>query len=285
MMTGKTMTPKPTSTARCNHQNSKGLFTIRRGTMHDLPHLAEIEISANSRYVTDAPYLSKVMNFEGSYYAPRDLEQAVKAGLLWVATAHTATSHGSAAAVAIFGYIITRPVTEWHQNQTSMSQASCVTQVQEEQEVSRVTTGSANTTTTTEDVNTHQNEKQAVPISYLYVDGLYVHRSYQGRGVGTALLEHVETYAREATTPEGQIGFDYLSVVTYCGDLCPWNEPFYPGGGFVTVPREDLLDPDGNCSMPAHRDNVGTFCDWWEASFLEYRPGGGELCVMLKKLD
>lgn len=67
-----------------------------------------------------------------------------------------------------------------------------------------------------------------LPAGAAWLDQLSVLDRWQGRGLGTALIE------RCARTAQAR-GFDSLYLSTYLD--VPWNEPFYRRRGFAPVPR------------------------------------------------
>jgi len=60
----------------------------------------------------------------------------------------------------------------------------------------------------------------------LHIEELSVAQSSQGRGLGRALLGHLETWAR------GE-GFQALTLTTFA--TVPWNAPFYARLGFLRL--------------------------------------------------
>jgi GNAT superfamily N-acetyltransferase len=61
-----------------------------------------------------------------------------------------------------------------------------------------------------------------------WLDQLSVLARWQGRGLGTALIDRTAEQARE-------LGHDALYLSTYLG--VPWNAPFYERRGFLPLPR------------------------------------------------
>ena len=69
-----------------------------------------------------------------------------------------------------------------------------------------------------------------IPGGMAWLDQLSVVERWQGRGLGTALIDHAARRARD-------LGHDTLYLSTYLG--VPWNAPFYRRRGFSAVPRGD----------------------------------------------
>lgn len=67
-----------------------------------------------------------------------------------------------------------------------------------------------------------------LPGGTAWLDQLSVLDRWQGRGLGTALIDSVAGRA-------GELGYDALYLSTYLG--VPWNAPFYARRGFTVVPR------------------------------------------------
>jgi GNAT superfamily N-acetyltransferase len=67
-----------------------------------------------------------------------------------------------------------------------------------------------------------------LPGGAAWLDQLSVLDRWQGRGLGTALIDRTAARARA-------LGQDALYLSTYLG--VPWNAPFYERRGFVSVPR------------------------------------------------
>lgn len=61
-----------------------------------------------------------------------------------------------------------------------------------------------------------------------WLDQLSVLNAWQGRGIGTALIERTADAAHA-------LGYSALFLSTYLG--VPWNAPFYARRGFAGVPR------------------------------------------------
>ena len=67
-----------------------------------------------------------------------------------------------------------------------------------------------------------------LPGGTAWLDQLSVLDRWQGRGLGSALIDRTARRARE-------LGHDALYLSTYIG--VPWNAPFYSRRGFSSVPR------------------------------------------------
>lgn len=67
-----------------------------------------------------------------------------------------------------------------------------------------------------------------------WIDQLTVLDRWQGRGIGTALIDQSAATARHR-------GYDTIYLSTYRG--VPWNEPFYRRRGFVEVARGAFPPP------------------------------------------
>lgn len=65
----------------------------------------------------------------------------------------------------------------------------------------------------------------------LHIDEVSVVQSWQGKGVGRALILHVIDYA-------SQKSFDNITLTTFC-DI-PWNAPYYQRLGFSIIEFSDL---------------------------------------------
>ncbi len=89
----------------------------------------------------------------------------------------------------------------------------------------------------------------------LHIHEFSVHRDWQGKGVGGALLTRLAEMAREK-------GFRQLSLTTF--SAVPWNRPFYQRRGFRVLNPPELpddlrrlmeqearhgLSPDQRCAM------------------------------------
>jgi len=67
-----------------------------------------------------------------------------------------------------------------------------------------------------------------LPGGTAWLDQLSVLERWQGRGLGSALIDRTAEYARA-------LGHDTLYLSTYLG--VPWNAPFYERRGFSVLPR------------------------------------------------
>ncbi|WP_405057604.1 GNAT family N-acetyltransferase [Kribbella sp. NBC_01505] len=66
-----------------------------------------------------------------------------------------------------------------------------------------------------------------------HIEQVSVHPDQQGRGLGRALIDHVEAWAAE----QGLAG---LTLSTFRS--VPWNAPYYARLGFVELPAAELTD-------------------------------------------
>ncbi len=80
------------------------------------------------------------------------------------------------------------------------------------------------------------------PVAYLladvvdgcaHVEQVSVHPAHAGRGLGRALLDHVEVWARGR-------GLSGLTLTTFAN--VPWNAPYYSRLGFTVLGEHDLTD-------------------------------------------
>lgn len=103
-------------------------------------------------------------------------------------------------------------------------------------------------------------DREGVPVGFLagevfddvlHVWEMSVHREWQGRGIGRALMEAAVAYARAA-------GLQALTLTTF-RDV-PWNAPFYVRLGFapltdgeLDVRLQGVLAHEAELGLPTHR--------------------------------
>ena len=231
--TTTTGSSKPPTTTP-NMKRKQTPIYIRLATPRDLPRLKEVEQSANRRHFDGDTYSGKLSNWNYTKESEAENKRAVGQNLLWVATVKTSPT------TTTTNTTTTTPITTTTPPTTKI-------------------VGFISTKVITEPQRGSSGER------YLYIDGLYIMRSYQGHGIGSRLLGFIEGYASNArdvtaksrTNLARRGSFDYLSLTTQCGEQCAWHEPYYQSRGFVTVPRDALLDCRGRCTMPGHAQTGG----------------------------